>query len=118
MVFDIDLHLSQSLAVAKTVKYTPLRKYPTSGFDLSVVAEMRVPVARIEDHLTELAGGILAAIEVVRQYAGPPLTEGQKSVSYHLEMGALNHTLTADEVTAVRNRVIAGMREFGYELRI
>ena len=118
VVFDIDLHLSQSLAVAKTVKYTPLRKYPTSGFDLSVVAEMRVPVARIEDHLTELAGGILAAIEFVRQYAGPPLTEGQKSVSYHLEMGALNHTLTADEVTAVRNRVIAGMREFGYELRI
>ncbi|MDQ2773870.1 MAG: phenylalanine--tRNA ligase subunit beta [Acidobacteriota bacterium] len=118
VLFDVDLQVAQAVAAARIVKYVPLRKYPTSGFDLSIVAEMRVPVARIEDELTELAGASLASIEFVRQYAGPPLAEGQKSVSYRLEVGSLDHTLSAEEVTEIRSRVIEGMQATGYELRV
>ena len=118
VLFDVDLQIAQELAAAQILKYTPLRKYPTSGFDLSVVAEMRVPVAQIEDRLTALAGADLASIEFVRQYAGPPLPDGQKSVSYHLEVGSLVQTLSAEQVTAIRNRVIEGMQGSGYELRL
>ncbi len=118
VLFDVDLQVAQALAAARIVKYVPPRKYPTSGFDLSIVAEMRVPVARIEDELTELAGASLASIEFVRQYAGPPLPEGQKSVSYRLEVGSLDHTLSAEEGTEIRSRVIEGMQAAGYELRI
>jgi phenylalanyl-tRNA synthetase beta chain len=116
--FDVDLDLAQRLAASQRVAYKPLRKYPTSGFDLSVVSSMSVPVDQIQDELTRLAGSDLAAIEFVRQYAGPPLPEGQKSVSYHLEIGALDHTMTADEVTVIRNRIIQGMRDAGFELRV
>ena len=45
-------------------------------------------------------------IEFVRQYAGPQLPQGQKSVSYHLKVGALDHTMTAEELTAIRQRII------------
>ena len=103
---------------AAPVSYTPLRKYPTSGFDLSVVADLKTPVHQIQDELSKLAGPDLAAIDFVRQYAGPPLLEGQKSVSYHLEVGALDHTMTAEEVTQIRNRIIQGMRELGFDLRV
>jgi phenylalanyl-tRNA synthetase beta chain len=118
VLFDVDLQIAQALAAARTVKYVSLRKYPTSGFDLSIIAEMRVPVARIEDELTELTGASLASIEFVRQYAGPPLPEGQKSVSYRLEVGSLDHTLSAEEATGIRSRIIAGMQAAGYELRV
>jgi phenylalanyl-tRNA synthetase beta chain len=75
-------------------------------------------VAAIESDLTALGAESLARLEFVRQYAGPPLAEGQKSVSYHLEVGALDHTLTSDDVSTLRNRIIEGMRARGYDLRV
>ncbi|MGA8028321.1 MAG: phenylalanine--tRNA ligase subunit beta [Bryobacteraceae bacterium] len=118
VLFDIDLQLSQGLAASRVMNYTPLRKYPTSGFDLSVVADLKTPAGDIQDELGKLAGPELASIDFIRQYDGPPLREGQKSVSYHLEVGALDHTMSAEEVSGVRSRIIEGMRELGFDLRV
>jgi phenylalanyl-tRNA synthetase beta chain len=118
MLLDVDLDFAQRLAAGRSVKYSPLRKYPTSGFDLSVVADLKLPVYRIQEELSKMAGPELAAIDFVRQYAGPPLPESQKSVSYHLEVGALDHTMTAEQVTQIRNRIIQGMRGLGFDLRV
>jgi phenylalanyl-tRNA synthetase beta chain len=117
MIFDINVDAALKLASTRLPKYTPLRKFPTSGFDLSVVAEFLTPVEKIQDELMRLAGSDLAAIEFIRQYAGPPLPHGQKSVSYNLKVGALDHTMTADELTVIRQRIIDGMQAHGYELR-
>jgi phenylalanyl-tRNA synthetase beta chain len=118
MIFDVDTIAAQRLAATSTTRYKPLRKFPTSGFDLSVVCDLRTPVDTICDALRKFAGGSLAAIEFVRQYVGPPLGPDQKSVSYRLEVGALDHTMTAEEVTAIRSRVIEGMQALGFELRV
>lgn len=116
-LFELDLEKAQPLDTAP-IKYKPLRRYPTSGFDLSVVTDLKHPVATIEDRLRELGGSAVVSIEFVRQYAGAPLQQGQKSVSYHLETGATDHTLTNEEVTNVRSRLIEGMRADGYDLRV
>jgi phenylalanyl-tRNA synthetase beta chain len=117
VLFDVDLERAQKLAAGLSSKYTPLRKYPTSGFDLSVVTALDTPVARIQDELTRFAGADLAGIDFVRQYDGPPLPQGQKSVTYHLEAGALDHTMSAEEVTEIRNRIMDGMRGLGFDFR-
>jgi phenylalanyl-tRNA synthetase beta chain len=117
MLFDVDLQVAQQLSAARAFRYAPLRRYPTSGFDLSVVTDLKLPVQQLEDELTAFAGSALAHIEFIRQYDGPPLLPGRKSVSYHLEVGAADHTLTADEVTEIRNRIIKGMMDSGFELR-
>jgi phenylalanyl-tRNA synthetase beta chain len=62
--------------------YTPIRRYPSSAFDLSVVAGMRELVGDLRDKLAALAGPLLESIEYLREYAGPPLPEGTKSVSF------------------------------------
>jgi phenylalanyl-tRNA synthetase beta chain len=116
-LFDVDLQLAQMLAASSPLKYTPLRKYPTSGFDLSVLTDLHTPVARVQEHLTELAGPDLAEIDFLRQYVGPPLPRDQKSVSYHIEVGALDHTMSTEEVTEIRNRIIEGMRALGFDFR-
>jgi phenylalanyl-tRNA synthetase beta chain len=113
MLFDVDLTLAQRTPAQRQ----PLRKYPTSGFDLSVLADLKKPVREIEVELRSLAGSDLAAIEFVRQYQGSPLPPDRKSVSYRLEVGALDHTMTTEEVTAIRNRIIQGMQARGFELR-
>ena len=115
--FDVDLELAQTLASRRVLEYTPLRKYPTSGFDLSVLTALKTPVANIQAELAALAGANLALIDFIRQYDGPPLPAGQKSVSFHLDVGALDHTLSADEVTEIRNRLMNGMRQRGYDFR-
>ena len=117
VLFDVDLDLAQSLAAERIVKYKPLRRYPTSGFDLSVVTGIRTPVARIQEALTRFAGQKLAMIDFVRQYDGPPLPHGQKSVTYHLEIGALDHTLSTEEAAEIRNRIIDVVRQAGFEFR-
>ncbi len=117
VLFDIDLKAAEEINAAQTVRYTPLRKYPTSGFDLSVLTGLKTPVADIQSGLKSLAGSDLAMIEFVRQYDGPPLPQGQKSVTYHLEIGAGDHTVTTEEVTEVRNRIMDGMRRQGYDFR-
>jgi phenylalanyl-tRNA synthetase beta chain len=116
-LFDVNLDLAETLA-AIPVKYQPLRRYPTSAFDLSVVAPLREPVATLQSRLTGLGGDAVVSVEFVRQYSGPPLETGQKSVSYRIEVGALDRTLTNDEVNEVRSRMIDGMRSAGYELRV
>jgi phenylalanyl-tRNA synthetase beta subunit len=44
--------------------------------------------------------------------------EGSKSVSYRLTISSGERTLTAEDLTRVRTRVIEGMRGLGYELRV
>jgi phenylalanyl-tRNA synthetase beta chain len=118
VLFDVDLRAAQKIDAAHIVQYTPPRKYPTSGFDLSVLTGLKTPVAAIQSGLRSLAGSDLALIEFVRQYDGPPLPQGQKSVTYHLEIGAGDHTVTTEEVTQVRNRIMNGMRQRGYDFRV
>jgi phenylalanyl-tRNA synthetase beta chain len=117
VLFDINLRGAQQIQATRTVQYAPPRKYPTSGFDLSVITTSKTPVADIQSGLRSLAGDSLAILEFVRQYDGPPLPQGQKSVTYHLEVGAADHTVTTEEAAEVRNRIIDGMRRQGYDFR-
>ena len=116
-LLDLDLNVVERLASAET-KYTPIRRYPSSAFDLSVIAAGREYVAQLESRIESFAGPLLESIEFVRQYSGPPLAEGQKSVSFRVTVGSGERTLSSEEVGEIRGRIIEGMRELGYELRV
>jgi phenylalanyl-tRNA synthetase beta chain len=99
-------------------QYQPIRRFPSSAFDLSVIVAERALVGDIQRKLLAHAGPTLERIEFVRQYSGAPLAEGTKSVSYRLTLAAADRTLTSEEVGAVRTAIIEGMRRDGYELRV
>lgn len=115
----LDLDLDRLLKIGpRRAQYTPLRRFPTSAFDLSVVVPERTYAGTLERHLRELGGDDVEAIEYVRQYSGPPLEAGTKSVSYRLTAGAPDRTLSSEDVAAIRQRIIDGMQSRGYELRV
>jgi len=116
-ILDLDMEAVGRLS-EHTPRYVPIRRFPASAFDLSVVAGLRELVGDIRKKLSALAGADLVSIEFLRQYAGPPLPEGAKSVSYRLTVGAPDRTLSSEEVSAIRARIIDGMRQSGYELRV
>jgi phenylalanyl-tRNA synthetase beta chain len=116
-MLDLDLTLIQGMAAIEK-RYTPLRRYPSSAFDLSVVTGTRELVGDLRAKLAALAGEMLESIEYVRQYAGPPLAEGTKSVSFRLTVGSPERTLSSEEAGEIRARLIEGMRAQGYDFRV
>jgi len=116
-MLDLDLTVVQAAAPAGT-RYAPIRRYPSSAFDLSVVTLERELVGDLRLKLAALAGPLLVSIEYQRQYAGPPLAEGTRSVSFRLTLGSPERTLSSEEVGEIRARLIDGMRAQSYDLRL
>ena len=116
-ILDLDLRLVESLSGGRA-KYTPIRRYPSSAFDLSVIAPLREQAGKLEAAIGGFAGPLLESVQFVRQYAGPPLAEGTKSVSFRVTVGSPERTLSSDEIAAIRTSIIDRMRELGYELRV
>lgn len=112
-ILDLDLDVLQSLP-ARRQAYRPLRRFPTSSFDLSIVAGMHEMVANLEDRLRHLAGEALVSLQFLLIF---PLPANQKSVSFRLTVGADDRTLTAEEVMRIRERVVTGIKAAGFELR-
>jgi len=116
-ILDLDLERVQKLRPQET-KYTPLRRYPSSQFDLSVIARTRELVADLRGKIVEFAGELLESIEFVREYSGPPLPEHMRSVTFRLTVGSAEGTLSLAEVGAIRARIINGMKQLGIDLRV
>ena len=116
-ILDIDLAVLQRMGPPE-VRYRPLRRFPTAAFDLSVLTPVREAVATLEGRLRELAGSDLVSLSFVTKFEGAPLPEGVKSVSYRLVVGAADRTLSSQEVGVIRQRVIDGLTQAGYDLRI
>jgi phenylalanyl-tRNA synthetase beta chain len=116
-VLDLDLELIRTLSAAE-VKYTPIRRYPSSAFDLSVVAGLREHAGTLQAHIASFAGPLLESIQFQRQYTGTQIAAGKQSVSFRLSVGSPERTLSSEEVAEIRGRIIEGMRGLGYELRV
>jgi phenylalanyl-tRNA synthetase beta chain len=115
-VLDLDLGsiLQQRAPMAK---YTPIRRFPSSAFDLSMIAPQRELSGALEARLRGFAGPLLESVVYLREYTGPQVPEDRKSVSYRFTLGARERTLSSEEVNSVRAGIIAKMRELGYEMR-
>jgi phenylalanyl-tRNA synthetase beta chain len=112
-ILDIDLDALQALP-SQRAPYRPLRRFPTSSFDLSIVAPAHTLVANLENKLRQLAGEGLVALQFLLIFPLPP---DKKSVSFRLTLGADDRTLTAEEVTRTREKVVEGIKTAGYDLR-
>ena len=116
-ILDLDLDAVERLKPARA-RYTPLRRFPSSGFDLSVIAPLRALAGDLQAHIARYSGDLVESVEFVRVYTGPPLAGDQKSVSFRVTVGAPDRTLASEDVAQIRQRAIDGMRELGYDLRV
>lgn len=113
-VLYLDLTKLQELS-ATTVKYQPVRRFPTSSFDLSVICPAREYAATVDAAIRSFASELTEAVEFVTDYQMP---DGRKSLSFRIVVGAADRTLAGAEVTAIRERIIEGLRGRSYELLV
>jgi phenylalanyl-tRNA synthetase beta chain len=115
-VLDVDLAVVFGMGPAAK-KYVPLRRYPVSEFDLSVVAGLRVLSGSIAGLIREAGGSACEKVEYLYSYRGKPLADDQQSLTYRVTVGAADHTLSSEEATGIRKGMIARLRAGGFELR-
>jgi phenylalanyl-tRNA synthetase beta chain len=116
-VLDLDLALVRELAPTDA-RYEPVRRFPTSAFDLSILTGERELAATLQLQIQRLAGDLAEAVEYVREYQGAPLPEGKKSVSFRVVAGSPDRTLSSADITGIRTQIIDGLTALGYDLRV
>jgi phenylalanyl-tRNA synthetase beta chain len=97
--------------------YTPLRRFPSSTFDISVVAGLRDLCADLQARIAVAAGQSCEKVEFLYSYTGQPLPEDKQSLSFRVTLSAPDRTLSNEELTAVRLNVIEELQRGGFGLR-
>ncbi len=105
-VLDLDLRQIEALTEGHPLRYRPVRRFPSSSFDLAIVIDDRHPVG---DVARDLPDG-----EFLESYA---LGGGKRSVLFRVTVFAEDRTLTGEEIAAERLRRIESLRAKGYDLR-
>ncbi len=116
-ILDIDLAAMFRLSAAPK-KYTPLQRYPSSAFDLSVVAGLRELAGVLRHKILAAAGEWCESVEYLYSYRGQPFPEDRQSLTYRVTLNAPDRTLSSDEASTVRAGIIEALRAEGYELRV
>ena len=115
--FELDLE-TLFAAVPERVVYEDVLTYPAALQDIAVAVDEDVEVGALVEAAREAAGELLREARVFDVYRGDQVGAGRKSVAIHLAFQSPERTLTEDEATTLRDRIVAALAEhFGAELR-
>jgi phenylalanyl-tRNA synthetase beta chain len=103
---ELDLAVLREIDASRAVRYQPIRRLPSSSFDLSIVVDARALVA---DVARELPGA-----SFVDDYRLP---DGRRSLTFRITLAAGDRTLTGEEIAARRAELIETLRSRGFDLR-
>ena len=96
----------------------PISTFPAAKEDIALVVEESVPAGRVEEVVRQAAGELAEQVRLFDVFRGAQLGEGRKSLAFSLVLRAPDRTLTAEEIAAVRKRVVKrAAKRLGAELR-
>jgi phenylalanyl-tRNA synthetase beta chain len=97
---------------------TSARRIGWIEVDLALVVDDAVPADLVADALGAAAGDLIESVSLFDVYRGTGIGAGARSLAFRLRFCSLDHTLTDDEVGALRTRCIdAVVSQFGAALR-
>jgi len=115
-IFDMDLDIMFTMPKIKK-SFTPLRRFPVNPIEITVVMDERRPVSEVENVIRAAGGDFLVGFEFLYIYQGERLPVGQKAVTYHVDFGAPDRTLTREETATLHSKLTQTLRDNGMPLR-
>ena len=91
--------------------YNRVSKFPSSDMDLAFVVPNDVGADKVRNTIGKAAGKLLVALDLVDVYRGQGVDEGSRSLAFRLRLQAADRTLSDDEITGVREAVIAAVEK-------
>lgn len=110
-----ELRLPVLFAGARAVEYRPLPKFPASKRDLSLLVPEEIPEERVRALI--LAEPLVESVFLYDRYQGAGIPPGRVSLTYELVFRHPDRTLSAEEVEAAVQRILAGLSTLGVQLR-
>jgi phenylalanyl-tRNA synthetase beta chain len=115
--FDLDLDALLA-AITERARFSGISRYPAVSQDLALVVPDSVPAGRVEALLRETGGKLLTDLTLFDIYTGAPVPPGHRSLAYSLTFQALDRTLSDEDVTKLRTKIVGRLqREVGAQLR-
>jgi phenylalanyl-tRNA synthetase beta chain len=115
-VFTVDLG-KLAVATPALVSFAEFASVPSLRQDLAVTLPVEVAAAETLERVRRAAGEMLEDVSIFDVYTGEQVGEGRRSLALTLTFRAQDRTLTDEDVSPVRDRIIAALGEAGGELR-
>jgi phenylalanyl-tRNA synthetase beta chain len=113
-----EVWLDRLTAGGKTPQVRPLPRFPGIRRDLTLVIRGRVAGNDVVQVIRQLGGYTLREVSMLGEYRGPQVGPDARSLSFRLAYQADDRTLTNEEVSALQQRIIDGLKQrFGAEVR-
>ncbi|MFI6428194.1 phenylalanine--tRNA ligase subunit beta [Promicromonospora sp. NPDC050880] len=109
--FEVDLTVLVGAASGEPVAATPVSAFPAAKEDFAFVVDGDVPAEAVRAAIVAGAGDLLEEVALFDVFTGEQVGAGQKSLAYSLRLRAADRTLSAPEVRAVRDAVVASAAE-------
>jgi phenylalanyl-tRNA synthetase beta chain len=88
---------------------TPVSAYPPVLEDLAVIVEEDVPAARVAQNIQVSGGQTVVTINLFDVYRGAQIGKGKKSLAYRITYQDPERTLTDEQVSRIRDRIIKNL---------
>jgi phenylalanyl-tRNA synthetase beta chain len=116
-VFELDLDALVA-AAPEALEFKDVSSYPEVRQDLAFVVADDVPAAALAAAMREAGGPELRDVAVFDEYRGEQIGAGKRSLAFRVAFGSSERTLTDEDATTLRARIVALLAErFGAELR-
>ena len=116
-VFELDV-ASLMEPLPERILYEDVITYPAVRQDIAVVVDEDVEAGALVAAVREAGAPELREARVFDVYRGEQAGAGRKSVALHLVLRSPERTLTDEDATAARERIVSALAErFGAELR-
>ena len=115
--FEVGLSTLDAIASGEPVRATPVSAFPAAKEDFAFVVDAEVPAATVRDAIVSGGGQLLEDAQLFDIYVGEQVGEGRKSLAYAVRLRAADRTLSADEVRATREAIVASAQDVGAVLR-
>jgi phenylalanyl-tRNA synthetase beta chain len=107
-----EINLSALFASApQTLSASEIKVMPAATQDLSLVVDIEVSAASLQNAIVEGAGELLESIVLTDDYRGENIQANKKSLTFAMRFRATDRTLTQAEATAARDAGVANAAE-------
>ena len=115
--FELDLEALMA-PLPERILYDDVITYPANRQDIAVTVGEDVEVGALVGAAREAAGQELREVRPFDVYRGEQVGDGRKSVALHLAFQSADRTLSDEEVSVLRDRIVSALsKKFDAELR-
>lgn len=115
-VFEINLDEVISESKVKP-KYEEVTKYPEITRDIAMLVDVKDEYQNIYNVIESVNSKLITKVELFDLYVGAELLVGKKSLALTITYSDKQKTLTDEEVTAVYDKVLSALTEYGAIIR-